>query len=105
MTNEPLTVTSHSALDRVREAWSNRVVQPEIYTDEGRSEVRTRLHMLRQQIGRPPGVPNLSLSDFVAPVGTPDWIGAFAVTAGGGVKELVERYEADHDDYHAILVN
>ena len=39
----------------------------------------------------------------MAPVGTPDWIGAFAVTAGINVPSWVQRYEADHDDYHAIM--
>ncbi|MCB9676150.1 MAG: methionine synthase [Alphaproteobacteria bacterium] len=76
----------------------------EVYTDETRSEVRMRLCHLRQQIERPPGRPNLCLSDFVAPRGTPDWVGAFAVTAGFGVHDWVKRFEADHDDYHAIMV-
>jgi 5-methyltetrahydrofolate--homocysteine methyltransferase len=52
------------------------------------------------------GTPNLSLADFIAPresrVG--DYIGAFAVTAGHGVAELVAGFERDHDDYHAIMV-
>lgn len=75
-----------------------------VWTDETRTTERTRLHMLRQQIERPPGVPNLCLADYVAPVGTPDWIGGFAVTAGYGVPKLVAGYEADHDDYNAIMV-
>jgi 5-methyltetrahydrofolate--homocysteine methyltransferase len=63
-------------------------------------------NMLRQQEELSPGVPNLSLADFIAPresrVG--DFIGAFAVTAGHGVAELVAGFERDHDDYHAIMV-
>jgi 5-methyltetrahydrofolate--homocysteine methyltransferase len=62
--------------------------------------------MLRQQEEIGDGKPNRSLADFIAPVesGITDYIGAFAVTAGIGASELVARYEADHDDYHAIMV-
>ena len=59
---------------------------------------------LRQQIKRAGGNPNLALADYVAPGGTDDWIGGFCVTAGIGVDELVAKYEADHDDYNAIMV-
>jgi 5-methyltetrahydrofolate--homocysteine methyltransferase len=54
---------------------------------------------------KPPGRPNLALADFVAPreAGVPDYVGAFAVTAGVGLDALVARFEADHDDYGAIL--
>src|SRR6185312_1543707 len=34
---------------------------------------------------------------------TADYIGAFAVTSGHGLKELVEKYKKDHDDYNAIM--
>ncbi len=33
----------------------------------------------------------------------PDYVGAFAVTAGLGCDELVRGYEAVHDDYRALL--
>ena len=64
------------------------------------------IHTLRQQQKRPPGQPNLALADFVAPKESdvPDYVGAFAVTAGIGVDALVARFEAEHDDYNAILV-
>ncbi|MCB9935783.1 MAG: methionine synthase [Planctomycetes bacterium] len=62
------------------------------------------LHTLRQQIKRGEGKPNLALADFVAPRGTPDWVGGFCVTAGIGVDELVAKYKAEHDDYNAIMV-
>jgi 5-methyltetrahydrofolate--homocysteine methyltransferase len=77
----------------------------EVYDDD-RRKVRATVHHLRQQMEKPPGRPNLSLADFVAPVdrGIDDWIGAFAVSAGFGSTELAERYLADHDDYRAILV-
>lgn len=78
----------------------------EIYTDESRKEVRTKFHALRQQSKKRRGQPNKALSDFVAPkeTGIKDYMGAFAVTTGHGVKELVEKFEKDHDDYNAILV-
>jgi 5-methyltetrahydrofolate--homocysteine methyltransferase len=61
--------------------------------------------MLRQQTDRGEE-PNRSLADFVAPAeaGLPDHIGAFAITAGLGADDLVKRYEAEHDDYRAIMV-
>ena len=59
-----------------------------------------RFRTLRQQHTR--NQPNHALADFLSPDG--DWIGAFAVTAGHGVPELVAKYEAEHDDYNAILV-
>jgi 5-methyltetrahydrofolate--homocysteine methyltransferase len=61
--------------------------------------------MLRQQEVIADDKPNRSLADFVAPIdsGVPDHIGAFAVTAGLGVDELVLRFEREHDDYSAII--
>ncbi|HMB98901.1 MAG TPA: vitamin B12 dependent-methionine synthase activation domain-containing protein, partial [Balneolaceae bacterium] len=52
------------------------------------------------------GEPNKALADYIAPkeTGMMDYIGGFAVTAGHGLKELAERYEADHDDYNSILL-
>ena len=65
-----------------------------------------RFNMLRQQEEVSAGTPHLSLADFIAPVetGIGDFLGAFAVTAGHGVDELVASFERDHDDYHAIMV-
>ena len=37
------------------------------------------------------------------PAARQDWMGAFAVTAGGRVEELAKQFEAAHDDYHAIM--
>lgn len=78
----------------------------EVYTDDRRSEVLMTLHSLRQQGEKPPGRPNAALADFIAPKdsGVQDYIGAFAVTAGIGIDEHVERFEADHDDYHSIMI-
>jgi 5-methyltetrahydrofolate--homocysteine methyltransferase len=77
----------------------------ELYTSDDRSEVAAVVHTLRQQMVKPPGRPNLALSDFTAPkeTGVEDFVGAFAVTSGHGLDELVARFEADHDDYSAIL--
>jgi 5-methyltetrahydrofolate--homocysteine methyltransferase len=65
-----------------------------------------RFNMLRQQEAASAGKPNLSLADFIAPreSGVSDTIGAFAVTTGHGVDELVAEFERDHDDYNAIMV-
>ena len=62
--------------------------------------------MLRQQEPIADNRPNRSLADFVAPKdsGRRDYLGAFAVTAGLGADALVGRFEADHDDYQAIMV-
>ena len=77
----------------------------EVYADEERHEVLATLHMLRQQRQKAPGLPNLSLCDFLMEKGAgEDYLGMFAVTAGIGIEEHVKRFEANHDDYHAILL-
>ncbi len=78
----------------------------EIYTDDSRSEVLTTLHHLRQQTELPPGKPNRCLADFIAPKesGIKDYLGAFVVTTGLGIDERVKRFEAEHDDYSAIML-
>ena len=57
---------------------------------------------LRQQQERPDGKPQQALADFVAPEG--DYAGAFAVTAGLGIERKLAEFEAQHDDYHAIML-
>lgn len=61
---------------------------------------------LRQQHKKSEGKEYLALSDFIAPKnsGKQDYIGAFAVTTGFGTDELAQQYEAEHDDYNAIMV-
>ena len=78
----------------------------EIYKDESRSELKSELHFLRQQTEQPPGRPNHSLSDYIAPktTGIKDYIGAFAVTTGIGIDEHVARFEQEHDDYNSIML-
>jgi 5-methyltetrahydrofolate--homocysteine methyltransferase len=65
----------------------------------------TTYHFLRQQIAKDDGTPNWCLADFVAPKHptSNDHIGAFAVTSGHGLKALVDKFKADHDDYNAIM--
>ncbi len=83
----------------------------EVYTNGSRKHLRTTFHFLRQQIEKGDGTPNWCLADFVAPkekseVGSrksEDHLGGFAVTAGIGLKEIVEGFKAKHDDYNAIL--
>jgi 5-methyltetrahydrofolate--homocysteine methyltransferase len=77
----------------------------ELYGGERRDEPIGVVHFLRQQMVKPPGRPNLCLADFVAPKdsGVPDYMGAFAVTAGLGLDALVESFKARHDDYNAIM--
>ncbi|HEY9541045.1 MAG TPA: methionine synthase [Luteimonas sp.] len=66
----------------------------------------TTLHFLRQQVDKPVERPDFCLADFIAPEdsGRKDWIGGFAVTAGIGIEEHIERFRADHDDYNVILL-
>ncbi|HVL54673.1 MAG TPA: methionine synthase [Vitreimonas sp.] len=77
----------------------------ELYADDGRHRVLATVHTLRQQMVKPPGRHNLALADFTAPrdTGVADYMGAFAVTAGHGLEDLVAEFKAAHDDYNAIL--
>jgi len=84
----------------------------ELYSDDSREKVLTRLHNLRQQAEKKPGQYNQCLSDYIAPKAfkqapglvLQDYIGAFAVTAGIGIDEHIARFEAAHDDYQAIML-
>jgi 5-methyltetrahydrofolate--homocysteine methyltransferase len=60
-----------------------------------------RLPMLRQQTAKPEGRPNRCLADYLA--AGRDHLGGFAV-AIHGANDLAERYEAENDDYQAIMV-
>ncbi|MGQ0650841.1 MAG: methionine synthase [Betaproteobacteria bacterium] len=77
----------------------------EVYADESRTRTLITWRNLRQQNHKPEGHANLCLADFVAPKasGAADWIGAFAVSAGG-IDERVRGFEAQHDDYSAIML-
>ena len=77
-----------------------------IYADDSRTTEQCRFHTLRQQWQRKGQDTFYALADFIAPVesGRQDHLGAFAVTTGVGCQELASKYEAEHDDYNAILV-
>jgi 5-methyltetrahydrofolate--homocysteine methyltransferase len=74
-----------------------------LFTDDTRTEVAARLHGLRQQMKKPAGQFNTSIADFVAPAPAKDFVGAFAVTSGHGLHNIVEKFKAQHDDYNAIM--
>ena len=75
-----------------------------IYADEERTTEKMRLQCLRQQLKKAPGQPNRSLSDFVAPVGKPDFIGSFAVSAGFNIEKMDTYFLENLDDYQSILL-
>ena len=78
----------------------------QLFTDADRTQPLARIHTLRQQRRHSQADrPNLALADFIAPTGSvQDHIGCFAVTAGAGIEEIAGEYEADGDDYGAIMV-
>jgi 5-methyltetrahydrofolate--homocysteine methyltransferase len=59
---------------------------------------------LRQQLKKREGIPNLALSDFIAPKSSnkTDYMGAFCV-AIFGAQELADGYRAKEDDYNGIM--
>ncbi len=77
----------------------------EIYTDDDRKHVLQTVHHLRQQSRFKDERPNLCLADYIAPntSGVNDYIGAFAVTCGIGLDEIVAEYDAANDIYHSIM--
>ena len=77
----------------------------EVYADASRSRLLATFCTLRQQMEKPESEHEYALADFIAPkeTGVPDYLGAFAVTAGIGAAELAGRFEKAHDDYNAIL--
>lgn len=78
----------------------------EVYADETRSAVLEKCYTLRQQGKKGSGLPNMSISDFVAPKNSEkeDYMGFFAVTSGLGIEPHVKAYEDDHDDYNSIML-
>jgi 5-methyltetrahydrofolate--homocysteine methyltransferase len=78
----------------------------ELYADEARTTVALTWRNLRQQNERPQGKPNYCLADFVAPraSGVKDYVGAFVVTAGLGIEKKLSEFEANRDDYNAIML-
>ncbi len=75
-----------------------------LFTDASRTTPAGTFHFLRQQKEKSGDGTYYSLADFVAPAETaPDWIGAFAVTAGHEIEDYARSFK-DKDDYRAILI-
>ncbi|ANP45392.1 methionine synthase [Candidatus Viadribacter manganicus] len=74
-----------------------------LWRDETRTSELARLHTLRQQIDKGEGKFNAALADYIAPTGTSDYVGAFAVTAGIGEENVSIRFKRANDDYSAIM--
>jgi len=76
----------------------------EVYLDENRNEKACTFYCMRQQNKSAKGT--VSMADFIAPKesGIKDYIGTFAVTAGIGIDEWIAKFEADNDDYSAIML-
>lgn len=74
-----------------------------LFASNQRDKEVARLHHLRQQAPKPDDeAPNLCLADFVAPTGVDDYIGAFAVTAGLNMEQVLAKYP--DDDYSQIMI-
>ncbi|MFM7867506.1 MAG: vitamin B12 dependent-methionine synthase activation domain-containing protein, partial [Planctomycetaceae bacterium] len=75
-----------------------------LWQNEQRNQELLRFPMLRQQWERVGQRDFRCLADYVAPAGIPDYVGAFALTAGHGCDELAKQIEAAGDDYRAIMI-
>jgi 5-methyltetrahydrofolate--homocysteine methyltransferase len=77
-----------------------------LFADDARAPEIAKIHTLRQQMVREAARPNLALADFIAPreTGGADYLGGFVVTTGHGEEQHIKRFEADKDDYSAILL-
>lgn len=75
-----------------------------LYTDADRKDQLATFFTLRQQLSKTGGKPHMALADFVAPEGTPDYLGGFVVTAGLEENVIAERFERRNDDYSSILI-
>jgi 5-methyltetrahydrofolate--homocysteine methyltransferase len=74
-----------------------------LFGDDTRNSELTRFHFLRKQGRQPEGRANPCIADYLAH-DKPDYIGGFACTAGLGIDEKLAEFDADHDDYSAILL-
>ncbi len=74
-----------------------------LFTDESRTQTLAHLHHLRQQAPKPDDLsPNYCLADFIAPLGTADYLGGFAVTAGQNIEGILAEFA--EDDYTQIMI-
>lgn len=76
----------------------------QVFTDASRKNIAAKFQAIRQQTQKPTGHYNVALSDFLAPEGHNDYIGAFAVSTGFGIDEKIAEFEKNHDDYSAIML-
>ncbi len=83
---------------------ANRVGHNDVRVRSGENEPETMFHFLRQQAARSAGEPQRCLADFIAPAsdGGTDYLGGFAV-AVHGTEALAGRFEAEGNDYQAIM--
>ena len=77
-----------------------------VWHEHGEDQPAATLHFLRQQTVKAEEETQLCLADFVAPEssGKQDYLGGFVVTAGIGAEELARKYEAEQNDYNALMV-
>jgi 5-methyltetrahydrofolate--homocysteine methyltransferase len=75
-----------------------------VWTDETRGKPRALMPQLRQQRNKTDGAAQMCLADLIAPEGTPDWVGGFAVTIGPEVHNIADRLKAEGNDYDSIMV-
>ena len=85
---------------------ANQIDDDDIELTDERGNYLATLLTLRQQAQKSGTVPNIALSDFIAPktTGMTDYIGLFCVSTGFGVEEQSRFFESQQDDYNAILV-
>jgi len=75
-----------------------------VFEDATKTKEKTRFHFLRQQTDKKDSRANMCLSDFISKSEQAhDHIGAFAVSIFGA-EEKAKAYEAEHDDYAAIMI-
>ncbi|HCD51511.1 MAG TPA: methionine synthase, partial [Balneolaceae bacterium] len=77
-----------------------------IFDPENDQKVLETFQFLRQQTQKRRGQNNSSLADYIAPEGSGklDYFGAFAVTAGHGIEQILDTYRKENDDYNSILI-
>ena len=86
--------------------WKANSVGDDIVIYNTKGEQIAISHTLRQQLKKAEGATNRALSDYIVPASQnkDDYIGAFVVTAGGGIENKIQEFEKDHDDYNSILL-
>ena len=86
--------------------WKANSVGDDIVIYNTKEEQIAISHTLRQQLKKAEGTTNRALSDYIIPASQnkDDYIGAFVVTAGGGIENKIQEFEKDHDDYNSILL-